>query len=102
PRGLLHRTNGQAGRSAAAAQQQIGGRLMSAPSQLSPLQVMQLHDGELDEQLEAEVLAELALAGGDTAEQLEGLEQLGDFLRESGHQGASTPYVSIADQVMAA
>lgn len=75
---------------------------MSAPK-LSPDQLMQLHDGELDEALEAELLAALAEPGAaDFAAQLEGLEQLGDFLREAAaHPAATSQYVSIADQVMA-
>ncbi len=86
-------------------------------SELSPRQLMQLHDGELDAELEAELLSELARQSEREAQgsadheqqsacapaQLEGLEQLGDFIRSAAQaHDKSTQYTSLADQVMAA
>lgn len=77
---------------------------------LSPRDLMLLHDGELDADAEAELLAALEADEAARAE-LDGLVQLGDFLREAhasvpvhapADVSADRPFVSVADSVLAA
>lgn len=77
---------------------------------LPPRDLMLLHDGELTAEAESELLAALESDEAARAE-LDGLEQLGDFLREA-HEVASLhaptagssdrPFVSMVDSVLAA
>lgn len=66
---------------------------------VSSRDLMLLHDGELDAEAEAELLAQLE---ADEAAQVElaGLQQLGDFLREAEATAEEPGFASVADAVL--